>query len=157
MNRTPRGVPVAVACFVVIGVLTMAGRAQSHCQVPCGIYDDAGRIAVLREDATTVGKAITQMGELAGKNDPKSLNQMTRWITTKEDHASHIITVVSEYFLTQKVKPVAAGAEGYEQYLGHLAAHHAVMVAAMKSKQEPTADAVAALNAAIDELAKHYQ
>lgn len=131
--------------------------ARAHCQVPCGIYDDPARIAALREDATTIAKAITNLQELAGKADATSWNQAIRWTTTKEDHASRIITVVAEYFLTQKVKPVAPGAEGYDAYLKSLADHHAVMRAAMKTKQTPTPEAVTELNAAIDALAKHYE
>jgi nickel superoxide dismutase len=130
--------------------------ADAHCQVPCGIYDDHARIARLKEDTTTIAKAIDQINALAGQHEAKSLNQATRWIVTKEAHASHIIEVVSQYFLTQKVKPVAADAEGYEAYLKKLADHHAVMVAAMKTKQDANAATVTALNQAIDALAGHY-
>lgn len=134
-----------------------ARRADAHCQVPCGIYDDAARIKFLKEDATTIAKAITSITDLAGKNDAQSFNQGARWVTTKEDHASHIITVVSEYFLTQKVKPAAEGSDGYDKYLKSLADHHAVMVAAMKTKQQADLAAVTALEKAIDALAKHYE
>jgi len=131
-------------------------RAEAHCQVPCGIYDDAARVKALREDATTIAKAIAQIRELAAKRDAQSLNQATRWIMTKEDHASKIMTVVSEYFLTQRVKPVAPGAEGYEAYLKKLADHHAVLVAAMNTKQKADPSAAEALNKAINALARHY-
>lgn len=137
--------------------LLVTSKAFAHCQVPCGIYDDAGRIAQLREDATTITKAIRNVTDLASKHDAQSLNQATRWIATKEAHASNIITVVSEYFLTQKVKPVAAGAEGHDAYLQSLADHHAVMRAAMKTKQEASLDAASALDAAIEKLATHYR
>lgn len=134
-----------------------ADKAGAHCQVPCGIYDDKARIAGLYEDTTTITKAIKQICELAGKHDAQSLNQITRWITTKEAHASHIIKVTSEYFLTQKVKPVAPGSDGYEVYLKKLADHHTVMVAAMKTKQKADPAAADALHHAVDALAKHYQ
>lgn len=148
------GVAILVSVFL-LGV--SPSHARAHCQVPCGIYDDAARISRLREDATTIDKAITNIVTLSGRHDPQSLNQITRWITTKEDHGSHVIKVVAEYFLTQKVKPVASGAAGYDGYLRKLADHHAVMVAAMKCKQHVDASYVAALRAAIDALAKHYQ
>lgn len=131
-------------------------KAEAHCQVPCGIYDDAARINAMREDAATIAKAITQIQALAGKNDPLALNQATRWIITKEDHASNIIKIVSEYFLTQKVKPVAAGQAGYDAYLKNLADHHAVMRAAMVTKQTVDPAEVANLVKAIDALAPHY-
>jgi len=130
--------------------------AQAHCQVPCGIYDDAARITRMYEDASTIEKAMVQMQDLAGKGDAQSANQLTRWIITKEDHASNIITTVAEYFLTQKVKPVAADDEGYAAYLAKLADHHLVMVAAMKAKQNSDPAVVAKLRAALDAMGKHY-
>lgn len=128
----------------------------AHCQVPCGIYDDAARIAQMLEDTETIRKAMNQMAALQGKTDPQSMNQMTRWILTKEEHASRIITTVSEYFLTQKLKPVASGDAGHDVYLSKLADHHAVMRAAMKAKQSADPSVAAALHEAVDALAPHY-
>lgn len=156
-------------CFAGLTVLGLAGLAtvvlwsaspatsEAHCQVPCGIYDDAARIANLREDATTIAKATKQIAEMAGGHSALAINQGVRWINTKELHASHIIEVVSQYFLTQKVKPVAVGAPGRDAYLAKLADHHAVMVAAMKTKQQVDPAAVTALEGAIDALAQHYK
>jgi len=145
-------VVLATAAFLAV----RADEAMAHCQVPCGIYDDAARIARLKEDATTIGKAIEQINELAGKHDARALNQATRWILTKEEHASHIIEVLSEYFLTQRVTPVAPGAEGYEAYVKKLVDHHGVMVAAMKTKQDADPATVERLNEAIAALGRHY-
>lgn len=154
-------VRVSVAAGVVAGAIVTAAvvtrRVDAHCQVPCGIYDDKARVAQLREDATTIEKATTNIIDLAGAHAAEGFNQAARWVTTKEDHASHIISVVAEYFLTQKIKPVAPGAEGYDAYLQKLADHHAVMSAAMKTKQHADVKYVAALRSAIDGLAKHYQ
>jgi nickel superoxide dismutase len=124
--------------------------------MPCGIYDDPARIAQIREDAATIDKAIRNINKLAGSHSGTDFNQAVRWITTKEHHATNIIEVVSEYFLTQKVKPVEQGGDGYEAYLRKLADHHAVMVAAMKTKQAADPDTVDVLNKAIDKLATHY-
>jgi nickel superoxide dismutase len=146
-------VATIAATALLIGDQT---KASAHCQVPCGIYDDAARIKHLREDATTIAKAITNINELAGKDDAKAFNQAARWVATKEDHASHIIETVALYFLTQKVKPVEPGADRYEAYLKSLAHHHAVMVAAMKTKQLADPQTVAVSNDVIDELAAHY-
>ncbi len=153
------GVPLLGLTVLVTGVLwtTRPEEADAHCQVPCGIYDDVARINQLREDATTIAKAITQINGLTGTPDAQSLNQASRWIATKDKHASHIINVVSQYFLTQKVKPVKAGAGGYETYLKTLADHHAVMVAAMKTKQNADPQFVDGLRRAIDGLAAHYK
>jgi nickel superoxide dismutase len=123
----------ALALVAIVGFAPQL--CFGHCQVPCGIYDDTARIERMLEDATTIEKALNNIALLAGKHDAQSANQLTRWIMTKETHASHIITTVAEYFLTQKVKPVAPSAEGHETYLAQLANHHQVMVAAMKVKQ----------------------
>ena len=144
---------------LLVGALCMSAcstRVAAHCQVPCGIYDDDGRIQMLLEDTRTIQKATASIEELAGKTDAQSQNQLTRWVITKEEHASHIIKTVAEYFLTQKVKAVAPGENGYEDYLSHLADHHAVMVAAMRSKQKVSAEAVAELQKAIETMAQHY-
>ena len=150
--RTRILLAAAVACF-----LFAPRPAGAHCQVPCGIYDDAARIAQLREDTTTIRKAVTNIEELVSKPDAQSMNQLIRWTNTKEIHASHIIEVVSEYFLTQKLKPVADGAEGRDAYLAALASHHVVLRKAMKAKQKVDADAVEALAAAIEAMAEHWQ
>lgn len=148
--------------MLVLGLaaaLTLAALPQDaggHCQVPCGIYDDEARIAQMAEDATTIGKAIDQINDLAGKDDAQSANQLTRWIMTKEAHASNVITIVSEYFLTQKVKPVEPGSDGYQAYLEKLADHHRVMRAAMKAKQSADPATALALGTSIDTLAAHY-
>ena len=144
--------------LLVTGFLWIASQDQAvaHCQVPCGIYDDGARIARLHEDATTIAKAIRWINELAADRDAQSLNQATRWIVAKEDHASHIIEVVAEYFLAQRVKPVAAGGEGYDGYLKQLADHHAAIVAAMKAKQNTDPKVAETLHRAIDVLATHY-
>lgn len=143
---------IVVAVVLCVAPIT----AFAHCQVPCGIYDDAARITAMHEDATTIDKAITKIGELAGQSDAQSANQLTRWINTKEMHATHIITVVSEYFLAQKVKPMTADDPGYDKYLKSLADHHHVITAAMKAKQNADPKFGTALHAAIDALAQHY-
>ena len=150
----PKETPLAIATLLAIALLPHLVFA--HCQVPCGIYDDAARFDRMYEDAATIEKAMVQMQDLAGKNDAQSANQLTRWIITKEAHASNIITTVSEYFLTQKVKPVASDDEGHAAFLIKLEDHHRVMNAAMKAKQNSDPEVVGALRAALDWMGKHY-
>ena len=137
--------------------LFAATDLQAHCQVPCGIYDDNARVTQLREDAKTIGKAIAKIGELAGNEDAQSVNQLARWVSNKEKHAANIIEVVADYFLAQRVKPVAEGADTHAAYLEKLGDHHAVIVAAMKTKQKADDGTVDALNAALDVLGSHYK
>ena len=56
-------------------------------------------------------------------------NQLVRWVTTKEDHANQIQHTVSQYFMTQRIKP------DQKRYGEKLAALHQILVAAMKCKQ----------------------
>ncbi len=131
-------------------------RADAHCQVPCGIYDDSARITQMMEDTATIKKAMLKINELAGQHEAQSLNQFSRWVNTKEDHASRIITTISEYFLTQKIKDVAPGEDGYQDYLKQLAAHHKVMRAAMKAKQTVDPANAEALHKAIEGIAPYW-
>jgi len=130
-----------------------------HCQVPCGIFDDPKLVAELKEACATITKALTQINELAANMNAQNFNQMTRWVNTKEEHCSKIITQISEYCLCQRVKPVGAPQSPFtaeEDFMNALKAHHAVMVAAMKAKQTVDVSAGANLDAAIDLCCKMY-
>jgi len=151
-------IPVACVALAGAGLLTATyrQRAWGHCQVPCGIYDDQARIRAMLEDVETITKAMAQINSLAGRTDPQSINQATRWVATKEQHASHIITTVSEYFLTQKVTEVEPGTPEYQKYLEKLATHHRVLRAALKTKQTVDTANADKLAAAIRALGAHY-
>ena len=137
--------------------LATTTSASAHCQVPCGIYNDHGRIHMLKEDATTIGKAVANIEALGTATDPKSFNQRVRWVQTKEDHGSHIIEVVSEYFLTQKIKPAKPeNRKAWMTYMNQLVTCHAVMRAAMNSKQTVSPAVVADLYASIAKLGEFY-
>ena len=63
---------------------------------------------------------------------PQNFNQMTRWVNTKEEHASKIISQVTEYGLCQRVKPVGAPKSPFtieKDYIDALKAHHNVLTA----------------------------
>jgi nickel superoxide dismutase len=149
-----------LSAAVVAGLLAapvLAPQAQAHCQVPCGIYDDHARVDALSEDVTTIAKAVANITELAGKTDAQSVNQATRWVMTKEQHASRIITTIAEYFLAQKVKPAdPKDAKAWQAYVTMLADHHQVMQLAMKAKQTVDPKVVAGLAAAVEHLGHKY-
>jgi len=139
------------ATLCVVAVTLMAPQAlHAHCQVPCGIYDDHARVDSMLEDTETVAKSTKLINELAGKNDAQSLNQITRWVMNKEKHAQMIISTISDYFLTQRVKT------SQKDYAERLAKHHAVVVAAMKAKQNADQKFVDALQKSIEALAPYY-
>ena len=90
---------------------------------------------------------------------PQAFNQATRWVNTKEEHCAKIITLVGEYCLCQRVKPVGdpkCPFASEADFIEALKAHHAVMCAAMKAKQSTDAAAAANLEAAIDLMSKMY-
>jgi nickel superoxide dismutase len=150
-----RSVFVSVLIALAASFLPHAGWA--HCEIPCGIYNDPARIMTLREDAVTIETSVNLILQLAGKADAQSANQMARWVMNKENHATHIMDSIAQYFLAQRVKPVAPGEDGYEGYLQKLSAHHRVMTAAMKTKQNADLKFVEDLKAAIEALAKYYE
>jgi len=149
MNKTYRSILLVVTILFSAGFI-LPQTAQAHCQIPCGIYDDHARLQSMLEDATTVAKSVKMMIKLAGKTDVQSQNQMVRWVMNKEDHAQKIIDTISDYYLTQRVKPTQ------KDYSERLKSHHAVILAAMKAKQNADNSSVKALESSIKMLSKYY-
>ena len=136
--------------FTLTTALLSTGVAHSHCQLPCGIYDDHARVHSMLEDADTIQKTVILIKDNSGKNDPQSNNQLVRSIANKESHAQSIIETISDYFLTQRVKP------SQDDYAERLKKHHAVIVASMKAKQNSDLQHVDDLKATIVELEEYY-
>ena len=132
-----------------------APTARLHCEVPCGIYADQMRFEQMLEDTKTIAKAIDQINDFvdgieAGPS-AKGINQVTRWVTTKENHATNTQHIVAQYFLTQRIK------SDHDDYTGQLATAHRVMVAAMKCKQDADPATAVALKKAILDLYRAYE
>lgn len=141
---------LVVFCILAGYGLLLPAQGYTHCQIPCGIYDDAARVQSMLEDATTIEKSTKLITALAGKSDAQSQNQMVRWVMNKEQHAQKIISTISDYFLTQRVKP------DQKDYSERLAKHHAVIVAAMKVKQNADEKYVKSLKESIESLRAYY-
>ena len=108
--------------------LLAAGSVFAHCEIPCGIYDDKLRAQLIAEHANTIEKSMKTIVAL-GKENPVNYNQLVRWVSNKENHANEVQHIVSQYFMTQRIKPTA------EKYNAKLAALHEMLVYAMKCKQ----------------------
>ena len=109
---------------------------HAHCQVPCGIYDDAVRIIQIREHVTTIEKAMKQIDQLTSdESSAQNMNQLVRWINTKEEHATFIQSIISDYFLAQRIKPKQNNEAGRQQYIDQTLLLQQIIVSAMKSKQ----------------------
>ena len=111
-------------------------KIHAHCQVPCGIYDDAVRIIQLREHVTTIEKSMTKIEQLTSdESSSQNMNQLIRWINTKEEHATFIQSTMANYFLAQRIKPKKKDEAGRQQYVDQTLLLQQIIVAAMKSKQ----------------------
>ncbi len=141
---------LTLTLLAAFALVALPDVGHSHCQVPCGIYDDHARVHAMLEDAETVVKASKQMTELAGKTSAQDANQMVRWVMNKESHAQNVIETIAHYFLTQRVKP------SQEDYAERLQKHHAIIVAAMKAKQNADTESAEALVEAIKGIAAYY-
>ena len=119
-----------LASLSLVAVLLTARYTSAHCEVPCGIYADQARFEQMLENTTTIAKAIEQVHEMARDHHPQNINQAIRWVTTKEEHATDTQHIIAQYFMTQRIK------SSDPDYVDKLTAAHAVMVAAMKCKQQ---------------------
>ncbi|HKK32471.1 MAG TPA: superoxide dismutase, Ni [Desulfomicrobiaceae bacterium] len=148
--RSCRIMPGLMIVFLLGAGLLVPRSAATHCQIPCGIYDDHARVVSMLEDVATIEKSIRLIIELSGKTDPQSQNQLVRWVMNKEKHAQNIISTISDYFLTQRVKP------SQKDYTDRLKKHHAVIVAAMKAKQHADQGYTKTLKGAVEALLPFY-
>lgn len=136
---------------IVLGTFLLGtSLLQAHCQIPCGIYNDHARVTSMLEDAATIEKAVLLLESLAGKTDVQSLNQSIRWVQNKEIHAQKIIETISNYFLAQRINTAQ------DDYATRLRNHHAIIIAAMKAKQNATSDATQVLRESIQTLQAYY-
>ncbi len=122
-----------ITCIIFLAL--SINKLSAHCQVPCGIYNDAARIVQMEEDIATIKKAMTKISDLAGRTDPQSLNQISRWVTTKEAHAQNVQETILNYFLAQRIKEKQKGDEGRQKYVDQTLLLHQLIVVAMKCKQ----------------------
>ena len=122
--------------FVPLWLATVwcATDVFAHCEIPCGIYGDDARFASIFEDIETIQKSMTQIDRLSDSLD--NINQLTRWVNNKETHANHVQEVVTQYFMTQRVKlPDFSDEAAVTSYRDKVALLHQMLVYAMKCKQ----------------------
>ena len=128
-NRNIIAIAIIIAAFGLNNI-------HAHCQVPCGIYDDAVRIIQLREHVTTIEKSMNKIEQLTSdESSSQNMNQLIRWINTKEEHATFIQSIIADYFLAQRIKPKKKDEAGRQQYVDQTLLLQQIIVAAMKSKQ----------------------
>ena len=120
-----------IAILGVAAIFSSYKVVLSHCEIPCGIYDDKTRITLLLENITTIEKSMNQIKALLAEEDVNA-NQIVRWTVNKESHAGEIQHIVTQYFMTQRLK---AKAPSDKKYVEQLTLLHHMLVHAMKAKQ----------------------
>ena len=120
---------------LIILVYAIPSFVSAHCEIPCGIYADKMRIDMIKEHITTVEKSMTQITNLENTN-PLNYNQLVRWITNKDEHANQIQNIVSQYFMTQRIKIVdESDKAATNKYQKEISLLHEMLIYAMKTKQ----------------------
>jgi transposase-like protein len=113
--------------------LCVSSKLSAHCQVPCGIYSDDTVLIDLQTHQKTIAKAMEQINELS-KDAGINANQIARWVTNKEEHATKIQDAMTQYFLAQRVK-LAVSSDELQAYFNKLTLIHQIILHAMKCKQ----------------------
>jgi nickel superoxide dismutase len=140
----------------LLTVACVAPLVYSHCQIPCGIYDDPARLVMIAEDINTVEKAMKSIEELSAQQK-MNMNQIVRWVDNKDEHAEDIAHIVSYYFMAQRIKPVEkTDAAGYEKYIKQLTQLHEMIVYSMKCKQTTDLANVEKLRSLLAEFRTSY-
>ena len=124
-----------VIITLIILVYAIPSFVSAHCEIPCGIYADKMRIDMIREHITTIEKSMKQINELKNTN-PLNYNQLVRWIMNKDEHANQIQNIVSQYFMTQRIKLVdESNKAAMDKYQKEISLLHKMLIYAMKTKQ----------------------
>ncbi len=146
----------SIILVLFLSLITFNLKSYAHCEIPCGIYGDSLRIEQISEHITTLEKSMNQINELSKAGD-KNYNQMVRWVMNKEEHATKIQDIVSQYFLHQRIKPVdPTDVEAYAKYTNQLALLHHLLVFSMKAKQSTDLEVIEKLRSTLDKFAHSY-
>ncbi len=141
---------------VFVSAIVFGSLAYSHCQVPCGIYDDEARFDMIAEHITTVEKSMKLIESLSAQQK-LNMNQVIRWVNNKEKHADEISHIVTYYFMAQRLKlPAKGNTKAFNEYIKKLTLLHEMLIYAMKTKQTTDLDNVDKLRSLLYEFHKVY-
>ena len=116
-------------------VISLAAIVYSHCQIPCGIYGDQARFDMIAENISTIEKSMNQINQLSTEQKP-DINQITRWVQNKEQHADDTTRIITYYFMAQRIKPAPNdNSPAYKAYISKLTILHEMLYNCMKAKQ----------------------
>ena len=143
-------------CLVCISTALLASMAYSHCQIPCGIYNDQMRFDMIAENITTIEKSMNMITKLSGQPKPLT-NQIVRWVQNKEEHADDTSDIITCYFMAQRLKPAdKTDPDAYNEYVKKLTQLHEMLIESMKAKQTTDLSHVEKLRSLLAEFKSVY-
>jgi len=141
---------------VLLSVIVFGSLAYSHCQIPCGIYDDEARFSMIAEHITTIEKSMKLIETLSAEDKP-NMNQIVRWVNNKEEHADELSHIVTHYFMAQRIKPTTKdNTKEYNEYIKKLTLLHEMLVYTMKTKQTIDLENVEKLRSLLNQFHESY-
>jgi nickel superoxide dismutase len=138
---------LSICIFLIVATLPLSS-ALAHCEIPCGIYDDQMRIKMIAEHISTIEKSMYKVTEI--EKSEGNANQLVRWVSNKEDHANQLQHIVTQYFMTQRIKPDA------DKYTEKLTLLHQLLLQSMKAKQTVDLSYIEKMRATLGEFEKLY-
>jgi nickel superoxide dismutase len=139
-----------------VSAVLFGSLAYSHCQMPCGIYDDEARFNEISELITTIEKSMKEIETLSAQDKP-NMNQIVRWVNTKEEHADELSHIISFYFMAQRIKIAPENnVQEYGKYVRKLTLLHEMLVTTMKTKQTTDLGNVAKLRTLLNRFHDAY-
>ena len=141
---------------VLLSAIIFVSLAYSHCQIPCGIYDDEARFNAMAEHITTIEKSMKLIESLSAQEKP-NMNQIVRWVNNKEVHADEMSNIITYYFMAQRIKiPPEGDAKAHSTYVKNLTLLHEMLVYTMKTKQTTDLENVEKLKSLLNQFHESY-
>ena len=154
MERTIKKKLILGAVFV--SAIVFGSLAYSHCQIPCGIYDDEARFNTMAEHITTIEKSMKLIESLSAQEKP-NMNQIVRWVNNKEVHADEMSNIITYYFMAQRIKiPPEGDTKAHSAYVKNLTLLHEMLVYSMKAKQTTDTANVEKLKSLLNQFHESY-
>ena len=141
---------------VFVSAIVFGSLAYSHCQIPCGIYDDEARFNTMAEHIKTIEKSMKLIESLSAQEKP-NMNQIVRWVNNKEVHADEMSNIITYYFMAQRIKiPPEGDTKAHSAYVKNLTLLHEMLVYTMKAKQTTDLKNVEKLKSLLNQFHKSY-
>jgi len=149
-------ITMVVAFLATLMMSATGSEVRAHCEIPCGIYNDKVRMIMLEEDIDTIEKSMKEITALSS-DQASNYNQLVRWVMNKDTHAGRIQETVTQYFMTQRIKPEAdRNSDAGRRYVRQLTLLHGLLVHSMKAKQTTDIEHVQKMRSLLGEFADSY-